>query len=488
MHEKWISRFAFFVLPLASVSDCFADLPNPVLNTVFPAGAKAGDSVDVEIAGSNLDEVSALYCGDARFQIEQHEQNKNRFTIRVPKETPLGFYDLRAVCRNGMSSPRSFFIGNRQELLEGESNETNSSAQIVPLDVTINGRLGKKGDLDHFRFAAEKGQRVVIECWADRIDSRLRAVLEVLDDQGRRMASNRGYFGIDPLIDFHVPADGSYVVKLYDLIHAGSAEHYYRLDIDTGPRVAFACPAVVERGQSSRVMLYGWNLAGQDSSLPTDQRKTQARSLRHDQLDSIEVDIPAKVAKAIWPLPVRLQPRQMCIAGFPHYFPGGHAPTLISVTDVPVVSVVAVNHSAKSAQEISIPCEVSGQLVAGNEQDWFAIESRRGEVLYVEGIAQRINSPIDLDVRLFDSTGGRELAHFGDLVRNVGGTAFPTNHLDPAGRWVAPSDGRYLILARNLIGGQKADARRVYRLSVRREEPDFSLAVIPRNNDPSTLR
>ena len=39
--------------------------------------------------------------------------------------------------------------------------------------------------------------------------------------------------------DFRVPADGSYVVKVQDLISSGSAEHYYRLDVDTGPRVAF---------------------------------------------------------------------------------------------------------------------------------------------------------------------------------------------------------------------------------------------------------
>ena len=53
----------------------------------------------------------------------------------------------------------------------------------------------------------------------------------------------------------------------------------------------------------------------------------------------------------------------------------------------------------------------------------------------------------------------------------------------PPGAWVAPADGRYLILVRNLIGGPNRDPRRVYRLSVRREEPDFHLAVISRRTD-----
>src|SRR5213079_1351056 len=78
---------------------------------------------------------------------------------------------------------------------------------------------------------ARAGQRVVIECWAERLDSKLRAVLELEDEGGRRLASSRGYTGLDPL-----------------------------LDIDTGPRVESAWPNVVERGKTTRVTLFGRNL------------------------------------------------------------------------------------------------------------------------------------------------------------------------------------------------------------------------------------
>ena len=51
-----------------------------------------------------------------------------------------------------------------------------------------------------------------------------------------------------------------------------------------------------------------------------------------------------------------------------------------------------------------------------------------------------------------------------------------------------PSDGRYLILVRDLIGGLDDDPRRVYRLSVRRQTPDFHLAVVsPRSDAPAGL-
>lgn len=508
---RFLLMLHFVVFAWIVSGDCLAELPNPVLSTVFPAGAKAGDSVEVEIAGKGLDQVTSLDCRAAAFRIEQNADHKSRFTITVPLETPAGFYDLRAVCRNGISSPRPFFVGNRPELREDDANETNSSAQTVPPHVSVNGRMDRKGDLDHFRFTAKAGQLVVIECWAERIDSRLRAVLEICDRQGRRLASNRGYFGIDPLIAFRVPADGDYVVKLYDLVFAGGAEYYYRLDIDTGPRVAFSVPSVVEHGKPARVTLFGWNLATLRSdvnvaSSDVNVADAAAQATRRiaaptasgggspfvsgssgQEWDRVEVDIPAALSRGTWPLPVRLQPAQASLQGFPHYLPGGHAPLFIGVTDVPVVTADFDNHSPASARTVAIPCEVSGRLVGGSQQDWFAIDCRRGEVVYVEGFAERINSPVDLDVRIFDARGKKELAQFGDELNNIGGASFPTNHLDPAGRWVVPHDGRFLILARNIIGNTRADPRRVYRLSIRREEPDFSLAVVSRRSDPSGL-
>ena len=252
----------------------------------------------------------------------------------------------------------------------------------------------------------------------------------VFDTTGRRLAVNRGYFGIDPLIDFRVPADGSYVVKVQDLTSSGSAEHYYRLDIDTGPRVAFSVPSVIERGKAARVALYGWNLNDQI-------RQTPKPSGTLDDFDRIEVEIPASLAEPSWPLSVRLQPAQAVLEGaaFPFHLPGSPAPVVMGLTDVPVVLDRADNHSPSSAQELVVPCELSGQLVVGDERDWFAIQARRGEVFFIEALGQRIQSPVDLQVSVLDVSGQRELAQFGDELRNIGG-ALPTNHLDPAGRWV----------------------------------------------------
>lgn len=474
------------------------ELPNPVLNTVFPLGGRLGSTFELTISGSALEGCRALRCSCSEIRFEQLD--KDRFQVSIPAETPPGLYDLRAVCDAGLSSPRPFFVGNRNEQLETSENDNADGSQLAGLDVSINGRIEKKGDIDRYRFAARRGQRIVIECWAKRIDSPLRAILELYDDRGRRLKVNRGYWGIDPLILFDVPADGGYLVKLYDLTFSGGSSHCYRLDIDSSPRVAFTVPAAIEQGKTTRVTLYGWNLQrvisdGSRVVAPTPATGSSPLVTRHSsrtqlppdgRFERIQVEIAPPAANSSTDFGLRLWPEQIGVDGFAYRLPGAHAPVLLGLTDVPLVQDDPENHSPGSAQTIRFPCEVSGQLISGDEQDWFAIDAKRGEVLWLQAFGQRIGSPVDLDVSVLDPTGKKELARFSDELLNLGGTRFPSNHLDPAGRWVVPADGRYLIVVRSLIGGLANDPRRVYRLSVRREDPDFQLAAIsPRPGGPA---
>jgi hypothetical protein len=453
------------------------------LDVLFPAGGQAGQWVDVSVSGSHPKGLRTLFCNAPGIRCEAIEPG--RFRLAIPPGTPPGQYDVWAVSEHGVSAPRTFSISHRTETIEAEPNDETSTATLVPLDVVINGRLDKAGDADLFRFVARRGQRVILECSAERIDSRMRAVLELFDATGRRLAVNRGYFGIDPLIDFRVPQDGEYLVKVQDLLSGGSAEHYYRLEIDTGPRVALTVPNVVQRGKATKVTLFGWNLS------PVSQADNQPAAL-----DRIEVEIPESLAQSSFPLPVRLAPSQVVFEGFAYHLPGSHAVVAIGVTDQNVVLERLDNHSESTAQEIAAPCEVSGRLVAGDECDWYAFHAHRGEVFHLEAFGQRIQSPVDLQFEILHSTtdslaadrrtAPRELARFGDEVRNIGGK-FPTNHLDPAGRWVCPADGRYLIAIRNLIGGLHENPRRSYRLSLRREEPDVHLVAIPAHSESAGL-
>jgi hypothetical protein len=508
----------FFADPVELVR---AAPPSPILNNVFPAGGQAGGMVEVTLAGNGLENVSSILSHPG---ITSERVDNSRFRLAIDSSIPPGHYDIRAMTASGLSSPRSFIVSDRSELTEADENDTLETANPVSLDSVVNGRVEEAGDVDCFRFVAQRGQRVVIECFAERIDSPLRAVLEIFDASDRRLSVNRGFFGIDPLIAFSAPRDGEYRIRLFDLIYSGSADHLYRLEIDTGPRIAFAVPNVIQRGKTSRVRLYGWNLEQSSRFASTeshgdlgervrteavlgdsppskigahqDSRTGQSSSgaleslaskpVSPEDYETLHVDLTAPDVPN-GPIAFRLKPSQLTVDGFAYHHPGTNSTFRFGLTDVPVIESPGDHHSPATAEMIEFPCEICGQLIAGDEVDLYAIEARRGEVLWIEAFGDRINSPVDLDVSILDDKGDRMLARFSDERRNIGGRRFPSNHLDPAGRWLVPADGRYLILVRNLTGGLTSDPRRVYRLSIRREFPDVHLVVVPRLDDPATL-
>ncbi|MBM4001721.1 MAG: hypothetical protein FJ295_00320 [Planctomycetes bacterium] len=475
----------------------------PVLNTLFPAGAQAGTTVEVTSAGTGLADVRQLYSGELGIQSERLPDG--RFLLRVAPNVQPGLYDLWAVNDAGFSAPRSFQVGNRVERIEVESAEPSAGSMSVPLNVVVNGRIDKPGDLDRFQFTARRGQRVVIECWAERIESRLRAVLELYDSSGRRLAANRGWFGIDPLIDFRVPDDGDYHVQIQDLTASATAEHYYRLDIDTGPRVLFSVPQVIERGKAANVTLVGWNLSQRfppvEPAAAGDPGPVPGRPPANEPLDQLRVEIPASVAHPAWPLRVPMQLSQIVHSesAFPYLPPGAHAPILIGLSDVPIVVDPGFGSTSSAplgkgvgdvvgerVGELPIPCEWSGQFAADESVAWHSISARRGEVLFLYGMGQRIASSVDLRISVFDAERQSELAQFDDDFGD-GIDGLPTQHRDAEGRWVCPRDGRYWIAVRNLSQGNQDAARRWYRLGVRREEADFRVLAVPRRDGMSGL-
>src|SRR4029078_7089253 len=85
--------------------------------------------------------------------------------------------------------------------------------------------------IDYYAFNLKAGQRIMIDCLAERIDSRANATLVMLGPNGRELARSLRVDGNDPLLDFTAPADGRYVLGLYDFIYGGGAEHFYRLSV-----------------------------------------------------------------------------------------------------------------------------------------------------------------------------------------------------------------------------------------------------------------
>src|SRR5436305_6665738 len=85
-----------------------AELPSPRLDRIFPLGASAGSSVEIEIAGADLDELKAITFDHPGITAALIKDRK--FKVTVAGDVPEGTYDVRAVCKWGVSSPRLFSV------------------------------------------------------------------------------------------------------------------------------------------------------------------------------------------------------------------------------------------------------------------------------------------------------------------------------------------------------------------------------------------
>ncbi len=496
------------ILFAAAFEPCRADVPSPVLEDLFPLGVQVGTSVSVSVNGAHLEMISTLHLSEPRIVVEK--TGDTTFRLTAPDDVPVGFYEVSAVGKYGISASRLFHVSRKSELIESDGDAAHT---VLPLNSILSGRIEAGGEIDRFHFTAQAGDQIMIECWANRIESQLRAVLEIFDPHGRRLAVSRGEVHLDPRLDVRLPSDGEYELTVTDLTYTGGQQHFYRLSLGTGSRIDYVLPTVMQRDTTTSARLFGRNLVSRSDeivgakgavedvglvarehgsvSLTTNigvvpgrfESKTDTNSHDYDWM-KVDIQVPADLASLA--APTRLSSAQAAVEFLAYDIPGMDEPILISVTDVPVVEDSGRNNSPETALFLEFPCEVSGQLICGDEQDWFAFEARRGEVIWFEAFGERIGSPVDLDLLLLDHTAEHELCHMSDQLVNVGSAAFPTTHLDPGGRWVSPSDGRYLLLLRNLQVSLRDDPRRAYRLSLRREEQDFQVAVIPHRSSERT--
>ncbi len=394
-------------------------------------------------------------------------------------DVPVGQYDVRVVAALGVSNFRAFVVGDWPEVIEKEPNNEPAKAQRVTLPVVVNGRMDGATDVDHYVFPAKKGQRILINCWAWRIDSQLDGTLMVYDPQGKEIAYNGDYYGKDPFIDFTAPADGDYVVKVWDFVYSGGADYFYRLQIGSLPHLDAVIPAAIQPGQKTTVTLYGRNLPG---GKPVPDLKIAGRPLE-TITRTIEGPADPKAATSLRGGEA-VRPPSVLLDGMDYRLitPEGNSnPLFLGFTSDPVLVEQEPNNDRGSAQRVPVPCEVTGTLAPAGDQDFYTFSARKGERIIVEVYGERHSGLVDPFLIGLDPSGKRIFTQ-DDAGQNVGQIRFTTTTRDPRWDFTVPADGNYSVCVRDLYHQQRGDIRFTYRLSIRRQQPDFRLVVVPRHD------
>lgn len=206
----------------------------PFVTSIFPLGARVGEPVKIETNGWNLDKTKLA---------------------PPPSDAKPGTHLIAATNGKFSSNYVPFALGTMPECLDKENNGDSSKAQKVKLPIVVNGRVDQKDDWDVFEVAGHRGDTLVAEVHARRLDSPLDSFLKVTDAEGKVLAFNDDHHDAgsgmntnhaDSYLIVKLPADGKYFVHLGDTTRHGGKEYAYRLRISP-PRPDFQLRVVPSR-------------------------------------------------------------------------------------------------------------------------------------------------------------------------------------------------------------------------------------------------
>jgi hypothetical protein len=477
----------------------------PRLFVVSPAGARAGESVEVTVSGYDLEDsegllfsnptITAKPLGTATPPAASDDRNRQgqrdrmalgpltsyRFQVTVPREVAPSVLDVRVVNKWGVSSPRAFVIGDLAEAVEHEPNDDVGQAERVALESTVSGTISGATDIDDFVFTGTKNQHVIISGLASSIDSRLLMAVELYDASGKRLAANHEYLGTDTLCDVELAADGDYLVRVFAFTYSqGGPEHFYRLSITTAPWIDAVFPPWVEPGRTAAVTVYGRNLPG---GLPDPSATLDGRVL-----ERITTTVTAPDAPQFLSYGGLLAPKSSWLDGFEFRLrnaSGVSNPVMIGLAKAPVVLDQGGNDTPATAQAVPLPCAIAGRIEARRDRDWYTFDAKKGEVYTIEAVGDQLGAELDLYFNLRKLGSEKPLLEDDDSAEVMDPVQFFIQTRDPARiRFVVPEDARYALLVSSHEAAIQAGPRDQYTIRIMPQRPDFRLVVM--SSSPGT--
>lgn len=255
----------------------------PKIGGISPLGARRGAPTDATFTGGALAGNPTLMAPFA-FAIETlpgSDAANWKVKLTVAGEVPLGVYPVRIKTDGGLSNPFLFAVGQVAQVAEVEDNSTFEQAQAIVAPVVVEG-MSAGNDVDYFKFAGKKGQRVVVDAQCARIGSGVDPTLRLTTAARRFLASADDTLGLltDARLVATLPEDGEYVVELSDSKYQGSGRAVYRLLIGEIPVAEEVYPLGARRGEPVALELRGGTLGGRTLAAVDIDAKPGVESIR----------------------------------------------------------------------------------------------------------------------------------------------------------------------------------------------------------------
>ncbi len=424
-----------------------------------PAGGKAGTKIEVKLGGQDWTPDTEFFVGDKRVKLEvltppgpvlMHEppywfdiksfandpslprEISARFTL--PEGMPAGPIHWRVANANGAGNGGIFMVGNTPEILEDESLRT--PQQLPDFPVTVSGRLKRIEEVDRYQFKSKISGIITCDLFARRLGSDFNGVIEVHDQNNRKVAEIFDTEGTDPTLTFTSEKDITYTVSIRDVDYRGFRSFTYRLVMDSGPRILAAIPAAGKRGQKQTIEFIGIGVA---------TGKAKIESIKK------EVAFPAdeKLASFAYKLETPFGNGQS------YSFPLSN-----------------FDEKTLGTELLMVPGAVTSRLTEAKKSDTYTFKGKKAELWTISCDTGKIGSNLDITLAVL-GPDGKEIASKDDSSPSM----------DPELPITLPADGDYKIIVRDLSGKTKTPAS-VYRLVVDKTKTNFKLRTLPAASVP----
>lgn len=393
-------------------------LPAPRLMTTMPMGGQAGTSVEVTITGQNVEDVESLAFSHPGITAkpvldEGGRPVADRYLVSIAADCPAGIHEARVMTRLGVSSSRAFNVGTLPEVTQLAAHTTLESAAKLDVNSVCNAVMTKQA-VGYFQFEGRKDQRIIVDCAATGIDSKLKPVVIIADAEGADLQVERR----GGALDFTVPESGRYTIKIHDLTFSGGPHYFYRLLL----REAEVGESVARLPSTESVSAFSWPPTGLPASAETSESEPNDK---HSQAQKIT--LPCDIAGS--------------------FFPAADVDTYEFTAKKGEVWWVEV-----ASERLGLPTDPS--IVVQHIKSDGTTEQRTDVVELSD-----IPSPVKVSSNGYSYDGPPYNAGSPDII----------------GKLEIQEDGVHRLQLRDLFGGTRRDPRNVYRLIVRKAAPDFAL-------------
>lgn len=406
---------------------------SPSVTVIAPPGAQRGHEHTITFSGTRLNdalEVMFYEPGISASEVKPHENGKS-FTAKVTiaPDCRIGQIPFRARTKTGISELRLFSVGALPALAEAEPNGTFLEAQVIGINVTIEGKTANE-DVDYFSFTAKKGQRISAEVEATRLarvsfyDPRI----AILDSKKFELAASDDtpLLAQDSSLSVLIPEDGTYFLSMRDSAYLGGNAPY-RLHIGTFPRPTAIFPLGGKPGETIRVKTLGM------------------------VTNAFEQDV------VITELCNQFMPVTVTQNG--EFSP---SPNLIRVT--PHRNVIETNDTVKGTPTVGgeVPVAFNGVIAEPGQYDWFSFVGKKGKKYHVRSMARTLRTPVDTVLAVYKASGGGALKSNDD-------TGGPDSYF----LFDCPEDGEYVLYVKDHLGMSGPDY--AYRVEIDEVKPTLTV-------------